>query len=342
MFLKRLVPLAALLCLALPALAQPQPPVPTYVIKKGDTLWGISQRFLSDPFYWPNLWADNPFITNPHLIYPGQTLALIDGQLVLLPADVQLPQTAPASSAPPAPAFAAQPLPVPSEAITVKAYGGARGFVSTEELQEAGTLIDTVDSRIMLGTGDEVFLDLRQLGAARPGMLFALYEIGRPLDHPLTRDPIGVMVTEVGAVAVTEITPSVAVGTITAAHREIHRGAILLPPVPELTEIALRRATRPVVGTLLAGSNEKVALGQYDIIYLDRGHVDGLQPGNLLTISRPRTPSELGLVDHDKELPDSLLGSAVVVDTRARTAAALVLKSVEPLERGDKLVALPE
>lgn len=335
MLLKRLVLLAALLCLPLPALAQP--PVPTYVIKKGDTLWGISERFLSDPYYWPNLWADNPFITNPHLIYPGQTLALIDGKLVLLPvgaqlpADVQLPNTAPAST------MAPPPLPVASEAITVKAYGGARGFISSEELNDAGTLIDTVDTRIMMGAGDKVFLDLRQLGDARPGAVFSLYELGKQLEHPLTRDPIGRMVTEVGAVQLTEITPSVAVGIITASHREIHRGAILLPPVPEMTEIALRRATRPVTGTLLAGSNEKVALGQYDIIYFDRGSLDGLQTGNLLTIARPRTPTELGLLTHDKVLPDQLLGSAVVVDTRSRTAAALVLKSVEPLQRGDKL-----
>lgn len=338
MLLKRLVLLAALLCLALPALAQPT--VPTYVIKKGDTLWGISERFLSDPFYWPNLWADNPFITNPHLIYPGQTLALIDGKLVLLPAgaqlpaDVQLPHTAPASTMAPAP--------VRSEAITVKAYGGARGFIASEDLKEAGILIDTVDTRVMMGTGDKVFLDLRQLDNARPGEVYSLFELGKQLDHPVTRDPIGRMATEVGTVQLTEITPSVAVGVITASHREIHRGAILLPPVPELREIALRRATRPLIGTLLAGSNDKVALGQYDIIYFDRGSLDGLQPGNLLSIFRPHRPTDLGLLTHDKELPDQLLGSAVVVDTRSRTGAALVLKSVVPLQRGDQLATVRE
>ncbi len=338
MLLKRLVLLAALLLLPLPALAQPT--VPTYVIKKGDTLWGISERFVSDPFYWPNLWADNPFITNPHLIYPGQVLALIDGKLVLLPAgtplpvDVQLPHTAPASTMAPAP--------VVSEAITIKAYGGARGFVSTEELNAAGTLIDTTDNRILMGAGDQVFLDLRQLGAARPGTSYALFELGKVLDHPVTRDPIGRMMTEVGAVRITEITPDVAVGTITASYREIHRGAILLPPTPELQEVALRRASRPVAGTLLVGSNDKVALGQYDVVYLNRGSLDGLQTGNLLTITRQRTPSDLGLQTHGKVLPDMLLGSAVVVDTQPKTAAALVLKSVEPLERGDRLSTVRE
>jgi nucleoid-associated protein YgaU len=49
----------------------------TYVVKKGDTLWDISNMFLSDPWRWPQLWHVNPQIQNPHLIYPGDTLNLV-------------------------------------------------------------------------------------------------------------------------------------------------------------------------------------------------------------------------------------------------------------------------
>ncbi|MRR07108.1 MAG: LysM peptidoglycan-binding domain-containing protein, partial [Deltaproteobacteria bacterium] len=55
----------SLLPLLVPLAVGAQPEKPTiYIVKKGDTLWGLSDRFLKDPFYWPNLWARNQRITN--------------------------------------------------------------------------------------------------------------------------------------------------------------------------------------------------------------------------------------------------------------------------------------
>jgi hypothetical protein len=59
------------------AAAQLRPDAPdTYTVRKGDTLWAISARFLSKPWLWPEIWQANPQVRNPHLIYPGDVLNL--------------------------------------------------------------------------------------------------------------------------------------------------------------------------------------------------------------------------------------------------------------------------
>ncbi len=68
--------LLVFLLMVLPGLfASAQEPT-GYKVVKGDTLWGISGAKLNDPFLWPGIWKENPDISNPHLIYPGQVVRI--------------------------------------------------------------------------------------------------------------------------------------------------------------------------------------------------------------------------------------------------------------------------
>ena len=50
---------------------------PVHIVKEGDTLWSICEKYYGDPFLWPELWEMNKFITNPHWIKPGDEITLL-------------------------------------------------------------------------------------------------------------------------------------------------------------------------------------------------------------------------------------------------------------------------
>ena len=47
-----------------------------YTVRKGDTLWDLSQKFSDTPWQWPEMWKENKQIANPHRIYPGDRIRL--------------------------------------------------------------------------------------------------------------------------------------------------------------------------------------------------------------------------------------------------------------------------
>jgi nucleoid-associated protein YgaU len=51
--------------------------VGTYVVRPGDSLWAIAQRYYGDGSLWPLLYVANAdHVYNPNLIYPGEVLRL--------------------------------------------------------------------------------------------------------------------------------------------------------------------------------------------------------------------------------------------------------------------------
>lgn len=53
-----------------------------HIIAEGDSLWSITERYLGDPLLWPQVYASNPYILDPNLIYPGDPVILDVGTVV--------------------------------------------------------------------------------------------------------------------------------------------------------------------------------------------------------------------------------------------------------------------
>src|SRR5271165_5888371 len=123
----------------------------SYVVKRGDTLWGIAKVFLRDPWFWPEIWQVNPKIQNPHLIYPGDTLRLvyIEGKPTLM---LQRGYAARVM-----PRVRSQPLEgaittIPYE--TVAAFMSKPSVLTKEQIAAAPYVLATRDMHVVMAEGD--------------------------------------------------------------------------------------------------------------------------------------------------------------------------------------------
>jgi hypothetical protein len=297
----------------------------TYVIKKGDTLWGVSQRFLKDPQYWPNLWSYNEFVTNPHLIYPGQKITIYDGRMLIVGEQKSVPGQGLFETA------------IEPEAITIKTMGEPEGFIAAEELDASGVLVDAEDNRLLLTKTNMVFLQMKDLSSVKVGDVYSVFRKEDKVRHPRTGENLGHQIIDVGEVTIRQVGEKVATAEITDATQEIRRGDIIVPLRPEVREIVMKKSRESLSGFVVSAATDQMALGAYDILYLDLGSEDGLCPGNLIYLARERTVTAEVITKKDLQLPDILLGNAVVLETGPRTSSALVLKSREEIHVGDKV-----
>ena len=326
-----------------------EPEVIYHKIVPKDTLWDITEHYQKDPFKWPNVWKLNPYISNPHLIYPGNTVKLTPGGIEILepddmkaegldkvglePADETVvlepeafdePVEAAEAPAPKAPSF--------SDSAIARS-----GFVTERELQASGAIIEPREKKILITSGDEVFVSFKEKEGIEQGSRYTVYTAGRQIKHPETGRSIGYEIDILGSLTVARV-DGVVVAFIDNAFREIPLGAKVRPYSEPVREVEITKASSEVAGVIVMALEGKENLSEGDIAYLDRGSDDGLMKGNLMRIFRP-VPEAADPMGSGKNiaLPPLDLGTLVVLEAGDGTSTAVVVKSVSPITWGDKV-----
>lgn len=318
------------LTLLLPCLAratdQEEPTI--YVIKRGDTLWGLSERFLNDPYYWPNLWSKNGQITNPHLIYPGQKIRVFPDRLEFIPEKGAQTATRAAESAP--------------DVVEEKSYSirGSEGFLLETDSRPFGSVVATHNDRVVLGMDDMVYTDIGTVNGAKGGETFAIFSDEGPVSHPVTNEIMGNKIIPLGTLQLTDVEQKSSRAIITRSYKEISSGAYLLPHRNGRThEVSLRMTTRELRGYIIESQSGTQGIAAGDIVYIDLGSARGAEKGNMLYVVRDVTVDRNVSQGKIERLPQELLGALVILETGRKTAMALVVKSIDAIYIGDKVVS---
>jgi hypothetical protein len=297
-----------------------------YVVKKGDTLWDISEMFLKDPWYWPEIWYVNPQIANPHLIYPGDVITLVyvggKPRLVLERGNVERLS----------PRVRTEML---DEAIETIPYDMIKAFLSKPSVLDEDTIknspyiFTTRRGHLVHGAGAEVYVRGADFVDDE---VYNVMRVGEKLKDPDTGKFLGYEGIFVGEGTIQrEGDPATMLLNETA--REALNGDILIKPEEEFPLYFVPRSPEvPVEGKIIAVTDGVSVIGAYTVVTLNRGASHGLQPGNVLAIY------QAGRIERDRfaggafggekvRLPEEYEGLLMVFRTFDEISYGLIMRT---------------
>lgn len=351
----------------------------SYTVRRGDTLWSISARFLSKPWRWPDLWRANPQIRHPNLIYPGDVLDLsfINGVPFLrLKQAVQHEDAA-----------------IPAVSLDqIKPLLDHFRVVDPDEMKKAPYVMGFEEASLAGTTGRNIYV--RNL-SAQPGQHWAIVRpshMFRTYGGTQAQQSNEMAANVVDADVATADTPwreeratdldnfvpnhavlgkALAMEVVVIGEAEVLRGGDPATLLLLNSARGIRAGDRlmpvddhpydpyyyphppkrlPENGRVIAFGQERFSqVGPYDVIVLSVGAKDGVDNGMTFSLWQPgeKVPDD---VAHNSwirgsgkwvQLPDEFVGHAMIFRTFDRVSYGLVMDGLKPVYKGARM-KLPE
>jgi hypothetical protein len=301
-----------------------------HVVRRGDTLWDICFFYFNDPWQWPKIWSYNPQITNPHWIYPGDLVRLLPRGVFAAAPTATLP------AEPESPAAPADALPAPQRRIQVGIKQTA--FVEKTDLDTSITITGSVDEKVLLGNGDQVYLSYPASKPPRVGDRYSIYVPNNVVRSGGTE--VGAYVHVLGTLQVQSVKQDKqASGVIVEANQEIERGAKVGPLLTTFRTVPPVPAKVNAQGTVVAMLTYDQLVGQGEVVFIDLGRRSGVEVGNRMFVVRrgdalpTRMNPQTG--QDDRQFPARALGQIIIVDVGDRISVGLVTLAVQEMNIGD-------
>ncbi len=326
-----------------------------YLVVKGDTLWDLGQRFLGNPFSWPQIWEQNKWIKDPHWIYPGDPLIIPVAQQTIATPGVVGETPAEVADLKPDRVkihvkpvleeygytfqdFIQLPFLVPNGAEAY--HKEIRAFAITERQDQ---------SRRFLGDGEVVYLAGGADRGVKVGDRMVVTKVSaRKIMHPdpkVEKKALGDVIQQIGVIRVTTVNPAGSIAVIERSMDAIEVGFHAAPFVEPANMTAQLRKDitgpipiqEPAARVVFAReSHQHTATGE--MVILDQGSRNGLKVGDVLLAARVRTwPANEAEKAKERvtEKTAYYLGQVLVVRVNETSSTCRILRAKEEIRPGD-------
>jgi hypothetical protein len=299
-----------------------------YTVKKGDTLWDISQRFNDTPWQWPELWKENDQLSNPHWIYPGERIRLYRKS------DEEKQQVA-------------TPTVTPEVSATeelgpqINFYYGHMdriGFIRKPPVQELGFIFSVLNDKKLVSAGDVVYIRPPESGRVvdfAPGSRFTVFRRLKPTEERKSDKTIGTQHYLLGLVEVTQNESKYAIAKVIEAFRAIEPGDLLMAYKQGPREILVTKSTPGIHGTLIGTEEHNELIGTDTVAFIDKGTEDNIHVGQEYKIYTPEPKK--GSDGTELKLAPVDTGAFIVLRTEKTTSTVYITQTYANIFPGQQI-----
>lgn len=290
-----------------------------YTIKKGDTLWDLSEKFYDSEWDWPGLWEMNDEIKNPHWIYPGKKIRIfLREKSPLRPKIVKVQKI--------------KKEVVPVMIKTSFSFSGIdhTGFIKKEAQPSIGSIIKERDGNVMMSVNDIIYIKPSTKGTLIPGKTY----------HIFTTDPVkeninnkifkGVKHKIKAKVKILDHKPTYATGLITSAYGPVSKDDLIMEYYKRDSILTVEKNPGPIDANLIGSEDNNVMINDYRIGFITAGK-DLVKPGQIYSILRKNEIKDNKLWSLGKKAPIKLenleSGKLIILHTEDISSTVMILSS---------------
>lgn len=313
----------------------------SYIVKKGDNLWSISETFFKDPYKWLELWKVNPTVIDPHWIYPGAKLKLP------LKKQKEVTATGEKKEEPLEPIVEEKPKEVAiyeekakevetvkEEKVKFKKYIvdvldiDRLAFFSETPLSDSIKIIGAYENRMLGFSPMRFFVEGGDFRGMKVGDAVVVVRPLKEIKDDKSNKTYGYLYARIAKARVENIYPNTAEIRITKSFSEVQQGDLIIYDLEKYNpETVIKKADVFLEGKIIAIQDGIFFVGERGFVFIDKGEKDGLVKGDVLKIEKQMEGVKEKFID---------AGRLVVVKSWENFSAAYVLEIKDVVSIGDR------
>jgi LysM domain-containing protein len=317
-----------------------------YTVKKGDTLWDLSQKFSDTPYLWPDLWSNNSQIANPHLIYPGQRIRLfrrtdIEKETKPVMEEKPIETKAPPIEVEPeeVPEIATQEIPEAKPVSKTYRYSAIDrvGFIKNKALTPEGFIFKVKEDKKLISTDDIVYISQNKNNSLTPGGRYTVYRTFDPIYDETTGKYIGIQHFLLGVVEITNTAPRFAIAKVIRSFSNIRVNDKLMPYKKRSINIVQKKSKEGLLGKIIISEKHNILIGDKTTVFINKGEDDGVEPGQYYSIFY-QVKSSRGEASRNKIPLDAVIfGKFIVLHTEKTTSTVYITATNRQIPPGSRI-----